>query len=325
MDKVNMKLVQFLNKPKSFNNLMRQSLDALSGITPHQLRHHLKENWDTWVEVINEKKLYDNIDSIIYIKYSKNIKNISNTKPCDIKLTKLNSDTDIEDTYNKIYSIIESCDNLTMNALMWATLCNSSGDRMKLDAYLKKQNHDYSKDILEIFMIMNHDDLINESIDLNAILQKLGFSFNKEAGLIQILHGAGKHIFSLFKALIIAWYSGKEEDKQVVRDIIDSTDITKEHIVDFLFKLDEVTLHLLTGPVYLLSAITGWKIRPIDPHKKITVQSIETKIKDAINQLSTITNELPKKIAKNFRSYLKGISNLVCRDLGVCSGEQNEN
>jgi hypothetical protein len=117
---------------------MRQSVDSLSGIPPLQLRHQLKESWDTWVDIINEKNLYETADNIIRAKYPKNIKNISNIKPCNIKTPEFNNRDEIEQIYNEINLLIEGYENLILNALMWATLCNSSESKTSLDDYLKK-------------------------------------------------------------------------------------------------------------------------------------------------------------------------------------------
>jgi len=295
---------------------MRQSLDSLSGTTPLQVRHELKNNWDTWVEVVNEKNLYKTLDEIITTKYTKNIKVISKIKPCEIEIPDINTKDNIEFVYNKIIESMKGCESLTINALLWATLCDKSGNRMRLDKYIQLSNKDYIRDLVEMYEIINQDDTMDESFDLNKILQTIGFTFTKEKGLIQILRDAGQHMFSLFKALLIAWYTGKEEDKQAIKDIIDETKITKEHVVDFLFKLDEATIHLLTGPIYILSAVTGWKIRPKSPHNNVS--SIESKIKDALDKLNAVVGELPKKVSKNFKSYLRGMERLICKELELC-------
>lgn len=317
-----MRLLQHLKRSNSYSEMVRQSLYELSGHTPLQLKHHLKKDWCVWCNILHENGIYDKVNDIVSKKYSRNIEEISKVSPIDIEINEnVYKKGDTENTYKDITFLLEDYNKITLNALMWASLCKSTGNKMRLQKYINEQKHDYSQEILEIFMMIHQDELLNESIDLNKILQKIGFTFSKEKGLVHILSGAGKHMFDLFKQLFIAWYTGKEEEKQKVKEIIDSSKITKEHIADFLFKLDEATLHLITGPLYLLSAITGWKIRPQNPEKKNMVQSTENKLKDAIQKLSSVVSELPKKIAKNFKSYLRGMSNLVCRDLGVCLGE----
>lgn len=312
-----MKLYKFLNSPKSFNNIGRRSLDSLIGHTPLQLRHNLKENWCSWVSMLNNSSLYDSVDNIVIQKFNQNIKEISKIQPSSIVISESHINKNIEHTYNDIINLLGCHENLTLHALFWATLCSESR-KMRLQKYLTTQNHDYSRNILEIFMIMHHDEMLNEEFDFNKILNKVGFNFITEKGLMHILGGVSKHMYDLFKSVLIAWYTDKEEDKQKVSDLIAATSITKENVADVLWKLDELTLHILTGPLYILSTITGWKIRPKSIEKKVDMESIEIKIKDAIQKLNTVVTELPKKVAKNFRAYLKGMQNLVCRDLNVC-------
>jgi transposase-like protein len=87
--------------------------------------------------VLRERGIYETADDIIYRKYYKNIKSISKIKPCDIVVSEPVMENNIEHTYNDIMCLVEDHKNLTINALLWATLCKS-GEQMKFKDYLNE-------------------------------------------------------------------------------------------------------------------------------------------------------------------------------------------
>ncbi|MCK5538500.1 MAG: hypothetical protein KAI79_16860, partial [Bacteroidales bacterium] len=70
-----------------------------------------------------------------------------------------------------------------------------------------------------------------------------------------------------------------------------------EELVDFLYKLDLVTLHLITGPLHFIDGLTGWELIPKFKELKSEAQSAINKIKKAIDNLKTnITNYFNPKL-----------------------------
>ena len=70
---------------------------------------------------------------------------------------------------------------------------------------------------------------------------------------------SGKHIGK------VIWYAmkaavGNEEDKQKLIRIIKETKISSSQLIDFLLKLDMLTLHAITGPIHMIDAVTGWHL-----------------------------------------------------------------
>lgn len=135
-----MKLLNFIKQPKSFSNVVRQSLDELSGNTSLQLRHKLKDDWTSWISVVKDRGLYEDVDNIIFRTYFSTIKGISKIKPSDIVVPETGVKDNIETTYNDLTNLIEDHKDLTINALLWATLCkNGHGEQLKFKDYVAKK------------------------------------------------------------------------------------------------------------------------------------------------------------------------------------------
>ena len=133
---------------------------------------------------------------------------------------------------------------------------------------------------------MNPND-INEGV--NDILAKFGFELEKKSpGVIEYIarftKGVGKFV----------WYAIKR-DKKGIKALM--KDFSKEELVDFLYKLDLVTLHLITGPLHFIDGLTGWELIPKFKELKSEAQSAINKIKKAIDNLKTnITNYFNPKL-----------------------------
>lgn len=191
---------------------------------------------------------------------------------------------------------------------------------MRFNDYLDREND--ARRLMEIFTLSCWDDIMNESEgSLESWLAKLGVSLEKERGLIHVITGGGAHIIALFKAMFKAWWTKSEEDKAALKELIYSTKITKADVFDVLERIDALTLHIISGPLYILSVVTGWRIVPNLETRKET-SGIKTRIASAISQLKDVVQHMPKKIAKKFNSFLRGMENIACGDLGICEEEK---
>ncbi len=177
--------------------------------------------------------------------------------------------------------------------------------------YINERELNISKaeDKLSLLMfLVENEDSLNESLEtlneeemLEGIkdwLGKFGLKVHKGDGVIdyirQFSSGAGK--------LIIAAIKG---DKKKVQEIANS--IEKEKVADFIFKLDMLTMHMLTGPIHFIDALTGWDLVANLKHaaKQVPnmlqdIWSSLTKIKDNVKSIVSSGHE--KTILKNISS-----------------------
>jgi len=120
-----------------------------------------------------------------------------------------------------------------------------------------------------------NEEILDEGVKdkVNDIIAKAGFHVKKKKGLIGHLMAAGKGVGKLFVALI-------NKDADAAKAVLKG--LRKEDVLDFLLDLDMATLHIVSGPIHTLDAITGWhiwanvkekakgaKIAVLDPIKKL--------------------------------------------------------
>jgi len=130
----------------------------------------------------------------------------------------------------------------------------------------KKLTEDLEDRIALLVYMAENDEMINESYDMENLteaqeemivegihdwLAKVGMKLHKGDGIIdyilQFSKGAGQ--------LIMAAIQG---DEKKVKGIAAS--FKKEKLLDFLLKLDMATLHVVTGPIHFIDAVTGWDL-----------------------------------------------------------------
>ena len=121
-------------------------------------------------------------------------------------------------------------------------------------------------------------------------------------GLIQIMLSAGKDITLLF------WYAMKamkgDKEAKAKAEEIAKKEVKKEDVIDFLLKLDTLSMHLLTGPIHMIDALTGWHIAPRIQKKS---KDITHRVDRAIAHLEKIAIEVPKNVAKKVQQYISGL------------------
>lgn len=146
--------------------------------------------------------------------------------------------------------------------------------------------------------IVENDEMLNESYDMenlteaqevlivegvNDWLGKIGMKLHKGDGIIsyvkQFVGGAGKLILAAIKG-----------DKEEVKKI--ASGLEKEKVVDFLLKLDMATMHVVTGPIHFVDAVTGWDLMVNLKHAakgaKDMLKSFYTAIKDVKASISHV-------------------------------------
>ena len=163
---------------------------------------------------------------------------------------------------------------------------------------------DHAIALLEAGVFMETETL-EEGLNFGKLLGKLGLKAHKGAGLIQILGKAGKNIGELFWYLFQA-QRGDETAKLKVKEIV-SKKIKKEDIINFILMLDQASLHLLSGPLHTLSAITGIHIEA-DLHK---IGSTSELIKKAVKELEDASKSLVGKLKDKIVGYIKNIKSVM--------------
>ena len=171
--------------------------------------------------------------------------------------------------------------------------------------------------IISLLVLMEHLDtldLMSESIDeqlvtiaegINDHLNKVGFKLHKSKGILDYIKsfagGVGKVMFHIIKG-----------DLDKAKELIKS--ISKEDILDFLYKLDLGTLHLFTGPIHMIDAWTGWDLAVnlkshMEKGEGITdiIKKELQKVKEYISKLFPTDTDKQKELASNLDTVLASL------------------
>lgn len=174
-----------------------------------------------------------------------------------------------------------------------------------------RDQEDAIRAILEVAFIMDtptdqlnemfeadSDDLLTEALDFSAL--KGLIHTTKSKGLIGYLKSAGIGMSKLFIAAI-------KGDKEGIKKVMSS--VKKGDVLDFLLKLDQATLHIITGPIHTLEAVTGWHIwAAVTKAQEISTAAID-KIKQAIQTISSnISQYVDSKRSAKVEKHLRAIS-----------------
>jgi len=107
-------------------------------------------------------------------------------------------------------------------------------------------------------------------------LDKAGLKLHKGKGILDYIKnftkGTGKLMLALFKG-----------DTKKAKEILKT--IEKEDILDFLYKLDLGTLHLVTGPLHTIDAWTGWDLSVKMKDHMQKASGVWDQLKDALHNV----------------------------------------
>lgn len=185
----------------------------------------------------------------------------------------------------------------------------------KLD-YISKSNITDSNlcNIIELAMFIDDGDLLTEAMNFSDIskkiktsLKKIGLHAESSEGLLQIA-AKSSIVLSKFMWYAIKAFSGDKKAKENLIELVKTNQITKEQVLDFLLKLDTLTLHFITGPIHMIDALTGWHIG-VNIHN--SVKSMENKAKDLINLLSDIAKEAVGNLKITLKGYIAKLKALL--------------
>lgn len=136
--------------------------------------------------------------------------------------------------------------------------------------------------------------LTKAKISAKDLTHHLGIHVGKSSGsgLIQTLLASGLNISKVMIAAFKA-VNGNQDDKARLKEAINNLKFKKEDLLDFLLRLDQATMHLVTGPIHMIDAVMGWHI---GADIKTKFSNIGTRIKDAFSNLIQTIKDLPSKI-----------------------------
>jgi len=164
---------------------------------------------------------------------------------------------------------------------------------------------------LALFMSLNPHQL-NEADDdwrgkFKQALNKAGLKLGgNERGLLQTLSKVSSHISKVVYYAIKA-KGGDRAARGEVKELLKKK-VSKEELIDFFFKLDVLTLSILTGPINIIDALMGWNIVAILKSKGKTS---DNRIKDAISDLSRSIETLPDKLKRKVLNNIAKIKKLT--------------
>lgn len=173
--------------------------------------------------------------------------------------------------------------------------------------YLLENTRETQEDKIAILLCLSENDLLTEAYLSETVvvegvkdwLNKMGLKVHKGDGIInyvkQFSTGAGKMILAAIKG-----------DKEEVKKIAKSLD--KAKVMDFILKLDMATMHLITGPIHFVSAVTGWDLESNLQHITKTSKSVIHQVWDA---LIHVKNNISKVVKGDHREVIfKHIDNI---------------
>ena len=168
---------------------------------------------------------------------------------------------------------------------------------MKFKQYIedKKITEDMQDKIMLLMYLSENEDNLNESYDFNTLteaqelelvegvddwLGKIGMKLHKGDGLIDYLVGFTKGAGQLIMAAI-------KKDEKKVKEI--ASRMNKAKVIDFLLKLDMATMHVVTGPIHFIDAVTGWDMMADLKH---TAEGAKDKLKAFYNAMKKVKDSI---------------------------------
>jgi hypothetical protein len=179
---------------------------------------------------------------------------------------------------------------------------------MRFNNFLQQEQ---TNSLLEFIILMDISKDINESIvsdiksKLTNVLKSTGLHLKQGKGLIHHLINAEEHVAKLIYHAFMAYYKHpfeqqphKEELKKHVKKV------NKEDIIDFFLKLDQLTMHLITGPLHMIDALTGTHLWA---NVADAVKPVKEKARSAIRSLEELKHELEGKLKTQVQKYSNGL------------------
>ncbi len=152
---------------------------------------------------------------------------------------------------------------------------------------------------LSVLLYLSSNTQINEGIireeqineGIKEWLKTIGITIDKGPSIIDY----AMNFTSKAGMIILAAIQG---DKEKIKAIVNT--FSKDAFVDFLIALDDITLGIISGPLDLVSALTGWdihsSIKSVGNKTKQAVKNIQAGIQTVKTNISKIMNPEKQKI-----------------------------
>ena len=178
---------------------------------------------------------------------------------------------------------------------------------MRLKTYI-----DVSEDaslLVEVAFLIDNN--LNEDVSsildkINSTMKSMGLHSKQGKGIIQYTAQYGKAISQILYYALKA-NKGDAEAKAKIKEIT-SKELTKEQFIDFLLKLDTLSLHAVTMPIHIIDAITGWHVAAnLDKMQ----DPIFDRIQKAVEFLENAMEKATGQIKRQLQNVIAGIKRLV--------------
>jgi hypothetical protein len=145
--------------------------------------------------------------------------------------------------------------------------------------------------------------------EVNQALGKIGIHVKKKnQGLFSMIVKSGKNIGKVLWLAVKAAAKDSPESRQKLKEAIQKLKVNRSQIIDFFLKIDTLTMHLFTGPIHMIEAVTGWHIAADLARGK---DDTTAKIKSSIHTLKDYANKLIGPIKNRIMSYVTGIETSI--------------
>lgn len=184
---------------------------------------------------------------------------------------------------------------------------------MKFSEYLEDK-YTFSEDattILEVAMFS--ESMITEEIDFRSALEKIGFKAHKSGpGVIGMIMKAGKQVAKVLYQAFLTAKDPSKENKEKLKQTLKDSKIKKEQIIDFVLNLDMLTLHLISGPIHMIEALTGWHIWA---NIKKTAKDTIDRIKSALSELKAAAKTAMGTVRQKITGWINALDSLLKMEL----------
>lgn len=168
--------------------------------------------------------------------------------------------------------------------------------------------------LLEVAVFMDtNPTMLNEGFGdimgkLEGLAKSMGIhvSASGRGGMIGILARSGK-VMSEFIWHSIKAATGNKESQDKVKELANK-EISKADILDFLLRLDGLTLHTFTGPIHMIDNLTGWHIWAAIHDK---VEDVTSRAAKALEDLVNAVKEIEDTAKQKAKSLLQGIARVL--------------
>ena len=135
---------------------------------------------------------------------------------------------------------------------------------------------------------------------IGSISKKLGFAGSGRKNLISLLSSISQNA-ALSVANAIQAQAGREGAREKLESVLKTSNI-KSELIDLVIRADVLTLHMISGPIHIIDAITGFEIAD-KIREKAEIGS--EKIKDAVEFIQRSSKKLPNPKTRRLEKSIR--------------------